>query len=113
MDVIPDEMPWRLYIDMDEHDSKREGEDFGLILILEYGTAKHILLDSDSVRLKEFYAAVGLEDVQELFESIIYEVCKDLTDSNCKRLCLNGIVEEQTMEWETVWRDKYNLPRKE
>lgn len=109
MAVIPDTMPWRLYIDMDEGDAKREDEDFGLRLMLEYGSTRHHLMDSDSVRDGEFFNTVQLEDVEDLFDSIIHEACEWVTDPDCTQLSLSHIVEKETMEYKDDWRKRYKL----
>lgn len=112
MAVIPDSMPWRLYIDMDEGDSKRGKEDFGLRLVLEYGAARHDLMDSDSIRDGEFYETVELKDVKELFESIIHAACERVTDSVCKCLPLCHIADDQVAQYREHWREKYKLSAK-
>lgn len=113
MAVIPETMPWRLFIDMDEGDSKREAEDFGLELILEYGTTRHHLLDSDSIRDGEFYDTVELEDVEECFDSIIFEACSDVTNPEYKYLSLYHIIADVTAKYKEDWRHRYKLRKKE
>lgn len=109
MVVIPETMPWRLFIDMDEVDCKRDNEDFGLRLILEYGTTRHYLLDSDSVRSGEFYGAVELEDVQDCFESIIHDACLDATNPEYRYLSLHHIISRNIAQYEDIWRDEYKI----
>ena len=109
MVVIPETMPWRLFIDMDEVDCKRDNEDFGLRLILEYGTTRHYLLDSDSVRSGEFYGAVELEDVQDCFESIIHDACLDATNPEYSYLSLHHIISRNIAQYEDIWRDEYKI----
>ena len=110
MAVIPETMPWRLFIDMDEEDCKRDNEDFGLRLILEYGTTRHYLLDSDSIRSGSFYGTVELEDVRDCFESIIHEACLSVTDPEYKFLSLYHIIARELEQYEKIWRDEYKLP---
>lgn len=112
MAVIPDTMPWRLFIDMDDVDCKRENEDFGLMLILEYGTTRHYLLDSDSIRSGAFYGTVELEDVQDCFESIIHEACLSVSDPESKYLSLYHIIARELEQYEKIWCDEYKIPNK-
>ena len=112
MASIPETMPWRLFIDMDETDCKRENEDFGLRLILEYGTTRHYLLDSDSIRSGEFYSIVELEDARDCFESIIHDVCLEVTNPECRYLSLHHIIARTVEEYEDIWRDEYKIPKK-
>lgn len=112
MAVIPETMPWRLFINMDEGDCKRESEDFGLRLILEYGTTRHYLLDSDSIRSGEFYGTVELEDVQDCFESIIHDACLEAANPEHRYLSLYYIIARNIEQYEDIWRDEYKLQNK-
>lgn len=112
MAVIPETMPWCLFIDMDDVECKRDNEDFGLRLILEYGTTRHYLLDSDSIRCGAFYSTVELEDIQDCFESIIHEACLSVTDPEAKYLSLYHIIARELDQYEKIWRDEYKLPNK-
>lgn len=112
MAVIPETMPWRLFIDMDDVECKRDNEDFGLRLILEYGTTRHYLLDSDSIRCGAFYSTVELEDIQDCFESIVHEACLSVTDPESKYLSLYHIIARELEQYKKIWRDEYKLPNK-
>lgn len=112
MAIIPDTMPWRLFIDMDDVDCKRDNEDFGLRLILEYGTTRHYLLDSDSIRSGAFYGTVELEDVKDCFESIIHEACLSVNDPESKFFSLYHIIARELEQYARIWCDEYKLPNK-
>ena len=106
MVVIPETMPWRLFIDMDETSCKRDHEDYGLRLILEYGATRHDLLDSDSIRDGEFFDCVELEDVQNCFESIIHEACLEATNPEYRYLSLCHIIDKNIEQHKDIWRDE-------
>lgn len=107
--VIPETMPWRLFINTDECIHKQKGEDFSLKLCLEYGTTQHILIDSDVIRTGIFFDAVGLIDVKECFESIIFETSLYTTNPECKCIPLDRIIEQAQQIYRQTWSHQYKL----